>query len=192
MVPFKLQLTILRDFYLSKQLIYNLNEKMCFILLLCIDLRHTISLPRFTPHYRISDSITYEQASLAEPLSVVLHASRRADLRAGQTVLVLGAGPVGLLACLMARACGASKVALADLDARRLEFAKSHSFASHYVEIPRGPRVSGQEALDEAKKNATLAKEAVGLTGFDVVFECTGAEPAIQLAIYVSIITSSL
>ena len=45
----------------------------------------------------LPDGCTYEQASLVEPLSVVLHAARRAHITAGQSVLVFGAGAVGLL-----------------------------------------------------------------------------------------------
>ena len=65
--------------------------------------------------HKLPDSCSYEQASLVEPLSVVLHASRRAGIRAGQSVLVLGAGAVGLLACAVAAAHGATQTVIVDM-----------------------------------------------------------------------------
>lgn len=65
--------------------------------------------------HKLPDSCSYEQASLVEPLSVVLHASRRAGIRAGHSVLVFGAGAVGLLACAVAAAHGATQMVIVDM-----------------------------------------------------------------------------
>lgn len=51
-----------------------------------------------------------EEGALLEPLSVGIHACRRGGVTAGDCVLVLGAGPIGLLTMLTAKAYGASKV----------------------------------------------------------------------------------
>lgn len=51
-----------------------------------------------------------EEGALLEPLSVGIHACRRAGLTGGHNVLVLGAGPIGLVTMLSAKAMGASKV----------------------------------------------------------------------------------
>lgn len=51
-----------------------------------------------------------EEGALLEPLSVGIHACRRGGVTAGDSVLVLGAGPIGLLTMLSAKAYGASKV----------------------------------------------------------------------------------
>ena len=51
-----------------------------------------------------------EEGALLEPLSVGIHACRRGGVTAGQAVLVLGAGPIGLVTMLAARAMGASKI----------------------------------------------------------------------------------
>jgi (R,R)-butanediol dehydrogenase / meso-butanediol dehydrogenase / diacetyl reductase len=58
----------------------------------------------------VPDEVSDEWAALAEPLAVGLHAATRAGVRAGDSVLVLGAGPIGLAAILGARASGASAV----------------------------------------------------------------------------------
>lgn len=51
-----------------------------------------------------------EEGAILEPLSVGVHACKRAGVTVGSTVLVLGAGPIGLVSLLAARAFGASKI----------------------------------------------------------------------------------
>ena len=160
--------------------------------------------------------ITYEQAALAEPLGVVLHASRRASFTRGASVLVFGAGAVGLLACALARAQGASHVVCVDVNQARLEFAVQAGFVDHVVNTAapafvaatatatataaakppgalRAPahKLPFQDAMERAKAIADgiLARSGLDVStagGFDVIFECTGAESCIQAGIYVS------
>lgn len=59
---------------------------------------------------RLPDHVTMEEGALLEPLAVGIHACRRAGVTGGDVVLVLGAGPIGLLTLLTAKAMGASKV----------------------------------------------------------------------------------
>ncbi|EJU02336.1 GroES-like protein [Dacryopinax primogenitus] len=134
----------------------------------------------------ISDNTTFEQAALAEPLSVVLHASRRANFQRGQSALVLGAGAVGLLACALAKANGASRVLVVDIDPSRLEFAKEQGFADVTYTLQRGRRpATREEGLDRARETAGKLKSGTGHSdGFDVVFECTGVEPCIQAGVH--------
>lgn len=61
-------------------------------------------------HYRIPDHVTLEEAALLEPLSVGVHACKRAGVTLGSTVLITGAGPIGLVSLLSAKAMGASEV----------------------------------------------------------------------------------
>ena len=65
--------------------------------------------------HKLPDSCSFEAAALVEPLSVVLHASRRAQVHAGQSVLVFGAGAVGLLALAVAKAHGATHTVVVDM-----------------------------------------------------------------------------
>lgn len=148
----------------------------------------TIS-PRADPvPHRLPDSCSYDQAALAEPLSVLLHASRRASLAKGQSVLVFGVGAIGLLACTLAKSLGARKVVAIDINQARLAFAREEGFAELVHCLPMAERAkTTDEALQRAKDNAAAALKAFGEEdGFDVVFECTGAEPCIQMAIHVS------
>ena len=62
-----------------------------------------------------------EEGALLEPLSVGVHACRRAGVTVGSKVLVCGAGPIGLVCLLTAKAMGASQVLVTDISANRLE-----------------------------------------------------------------------
>ena len=75
--------------------------------------------------YKIANSTPYELAALAEPLSCVGYAIEKLNIQAGDTVCVLGAGPMGLLFAAMARANGARKVIVSEpYEYRRLKALK--------------------------------------------------------------------
>jgi L-iditol 2-dehydrogenase len=136
----------------------------------------------------LPDSCSFELAALAEPLSVILHASKRAELSAGQTVLVFGVGSIGLLTCAFAKSQGASRVVAVDINEARLSFAKANGFASQVYCVPIMDAKSPEERLRRAKETSQFALAEFGEPdGFDVVFECTGAESCIQMAIHAAI-----
>ncbi|CDR09138.1 L-idonate 5-dehydrogenase [Streptomyces iranensis] len=104
----------------------------------CRDTRYLGSAARF-PHVQggfasrvtvpaaqlraLPDGLDPRRAALAEPLSVALHAVRRAGAVKGRHVLVTGAGPIGCLTIAAARAAGAATITATDLLPRALEFA---------------------------------------------------------------------
>jgi len=71
--------------------------------------------------FPIPDSMSFEKAALIEPLSVGLHAVRRGDLKTGETVVIMGMGPIGMMTLLAAKAAGAGRVIGVDLEPFRLE-----------------------------------------------------------------------
>jgi L-idonate 5-dehydrogenase len=105
--------------------------------------------------------------AMMEPLAVALHAVKRAGTVSGKRVLVVGGGPIGLLLAMTARAFGATPVALSDIvDARRK------------TALDLGADV----ALDPAAKNLMQkVKQHTGY-GFEVIFEASGARPALRQA----------
>lgn len=120
---------------------------------------------------------------------MVLHAYRRANLQPGAKVLVLGAGAVGLLVCALAKASGATSVIAVDIEQGKLDFAQQMNWTTGTFALPKGPRVSGLDALEAAKggwealKSNSAVTSVEGLSeGFDAVFECTGVESCMQLA----------
>ncbi|NLG84256.1 MAG: alcohol dehydrogenase catalytic domain-containing protein [Firmicutes bacterium] len=64
--------------------------------------------------YRLDEKTTWEEAVMVEPLACALHGIDRAQLRAGQSVLVIGGGPIGLLMLQLARLQGAGRLALSE------------------------------------------------------------------------------
>jgi L-idonate 5-dehydrogenase len=105
--------------------------------------------------------------AMMEPLSVALHAVRRAGTVSGKRVLVTGGGTIGLLAAMTARAFGAIPVAVSDIVSSRREKA---------IEI------GADVALDPAAHDLhDKVRELTGL-GFDIIFEASGAPPALRAA----------
>ncbi|MEI6656377.1 MAG: zinc-binding dehydrogenase, partial [Verrucomicrobiota bacterium] len=105
--------------------------------------------------------------ALMEPLAVALQAVKRAGAVAGKRVLVTGGGPVGLLVMLVARAFGATPVALSDVVASRRHVAlKLHADA----------------VLDPAAEHFPERVHELTGAGFDVIFEASGAPPALRQA----------
>ncbi len=74
--------------------------------------------------HKIPDDFTFEQGALVEPAAVAVYAVQQSGLSAGDTVLVSGAGPIGLLCVQAAIAFGATKVFVSDMSDSRLEMAK--------------------------------------------------------------------
>jgi L-idonate 5-dehydrogenase len=103
--------------------------------------------------------------AMMEPLSVALHAVKRAGTVSGKRVLVTGGGTIGLLVAMTARAFGAVPVAVSDIVATRRDKA-----------IELGVDV----ALDPTAHDLHhQVQELTGL-GFDMVFEASGAPPALR------------
>ncbi len=113
--------------------------------------------------YKIPDALSLDAAALIEPLSVGIHACRRGNLTAGQSVFITGAGPIGLTSLAAAKAFGATEIFISDVRPHRLEVAKkmgaTHTFS----------------AEDDA---GAIIDEATGGRGVDLAIECAGAEAA--------------
>ncbi|MCJ1391077.1 hypothetical protein MMC18_003939 [Xylographa bjoerkii] len=139
--------------------------------------------------YKLPGSMSYDEGAILEPLGVATHAARRAQIPTKATVLVFGAGAVGLLCAYMAREAGASTVIIADIDQGRVGFATMNGFADHGYVVPlkRGQSIEEKLAIaKETASNITPTKNTTtkGVAEVDVVFECTGVESCVQAAIY--------
>ncbi|CAO1617707.1 unnamed protein product [Sympodiomycopsis kandeliae] len=140
--------------------------------------------------HKIPDNMTLEEASLMEPLGVAVYATvHRGQAAPLENVLVFGAGPIGLLSAAVARAYGAKRVVVVDIVDSKLEFAKS--FCADAVYKPSAPK-EGESRVECSERNANELisnVDVVGLDvkekgGFDLVLECTGAEPCIQFGLF--------
>eukprot|EP00252_Welwitschia_mirabilis_P010794 TRINITY_DN242_c0_g2_i2.p1 TRINITY_DN242_c0_g2~~TRINITY_DN242_c0_g2_i2.p1 ORF type:complete len:364 (-),score=64.38 TRINITY_DN242_c0_g2_i2:366-1457(-) len=75
--------------------------------------------------FKLPENVSLEEGAMCEPLSVAVHACRRAAVNPETNVLVLGAGPIGLVSLLTAKAFGAPRVVIIDVDENRLRMAKT-------------------------------------------------------------------
>ncbi|KAH8677236.1 chaperonin 10-like protein [Ilyonectria robusta] len=138
--------------------------------------------------HKLPDNVSLDLGALAEPLSVAWHARDRAALPAGSTVLVLGAGAVGLLAAAVSKADGAKTVIIADILKDRIDFAVANGFADASVLVPMERPQTIEDKLAYAQKVAATVRETVvrgeAVGEVTAVYECTGVETCVQTAIY--------
>ena len=119
-------------------------------------------------------------AALVEPTSVALHAVRRGDV-AGKGVLVVGAGPIGLLVAQCARAEGAAAVLISDTRADRLDVAAALGLATYAGEAA-DPAVPDTAETAGALAAGAVAPGMVEPDGIDVAILCAGGPAAIDAA----------
>ena len=143
-------------------------------------------LPTCPNSHRLPQNVSQDLGAILEPLGVAIHGSRRASLKTGSTVLIFGAGAVGLLCAAMCKYSGAKTVVIADIQADRVDFAVQNKFADAKIVVPMKRYTEIQEKLSFAKEVAEMVKQASGVGEVDAVFECTGVESCLQAAIYVS------
>ena len=115
--------------------------------------------------YRLPDQVSFAQGAMVEPFAIGMQAALRARIQPGDIGLVTGAGPIGMMTALAALAGGCAKVLVADLAQPKLDIIGAYP---------------GIETVNIRTTPATQAiAEATGGWGADVVFECSGAAPAI-------------
>ncbi|KAI7501815.1 GroES-like protein [Hortaea werneckii] len=131
--------------------------------------------------YPMPDHMTLEEGAMVEPTAVAVQISKTAEVKANQTIVVFGCGPIGVLCQAVAKAYGAKKVIGVDVVQSRLEFAKS--FGADGTYLPPKPE-QGTDPVQHSEKVAELIKKEFDLgEGPDVVIEATGAEPCIQAGV---------
>ena len=149
----------------------------------CLDMRYYGSAMR-TPHiqgafrreividesqaHRLADSVTDQEGAMAEPLSVALHAVRRAGPLLGKRVLVTGCGPIGALIIVAARRAGAAEIIVTDMGAYPLRAAR---------------KVGADVTINVAEQPDGLKPYTKDKGQIDVLFEASGNERALRGAI---------
>ena len=149
----------------------------------CLDMRYYGSAMR-NPHvqgafrqqlvvethqaHRLVDSVSDGEGSMAEPLSVALHAVRRAGPLLGKRVLVTGCGPIGALVVIAARRAGAAEIVVTDVTPHPLR---------------KALQVGADEAINMADRPNGLDGYTAEKGWFDVLFEASGNERALTGAL---------
>jgi L-iditol 2-dehydrogenase len=106
--------------------------------------------------YPVPDHLSYDAAGLLEPLSVGIWANRKAGTTAGSSLLIAGAGPIGLVVAQVARVLGAAEVVVSDISEVRLA-----------------------AAAQLGATGTVHAGSGEALSGFDAFVDCSGAAAAI-------------
>ncbi|MBP0989566.1 MAG: alcohol dehydrogenase catalytic domain-containing protein [Oscillospiraceae bacterium] len=106
---------------------------------------------------QIPDTMTLDDAALVEPACVAYHGAKRGCIRKGETVLIIGAGPIGVFCMQSCFALGAGKVYVADLDADRLALARRLG-ATDTVEV-------GKQSIKDIKDKIDVFYDCVGEKG---------------------------
>lgn len=120
--------------------------------------------------YRFSDKISYAEAAMTEPVACCLHGIDMCDIKAGDTVCVIGGGMIGLLMLQLAKLRGASRLALVEPIAEKRELALR--LGAHTV---IDPAVGVSDALLRA-----------GYSQIDCVIECVGKTATMKQAIEIA------
>jgi L-iditol 2-dehydrogenase len=114
----------------------------------------------FVNMQEIPSEVAYEEAAITEPLACVLHGVEEARAKLGDTVAIIGAGPIGLLHLLTVRKMGAKRVVMIDLVDERLNFAE---------------RLGADEIINGKTEDAVeKVRQLTGGYGADVAIEAIG------------------
>ena len=163
----------LDDWY-SRKGLYNLSDNRVVLGVSCDDYRkhgafaEFIAIPQHIL-YAIPEKVSYIQAALVEPAAVALHAVSLGKPEVNDSVLVVGAGIIGLFVVQMLKVSGCKQIIAIDLDSGRLELARklgaTHGFSSK------------EEGLNEKILELTAGR------GADQAYEAVGISPTVELAI---------
>ncbi|KAK9843226.1 hypothetical protein WJX74_008897 [Apatococcus lobatus] len=140
------------------------------------------SLSQYIDHpahfcYPIPSNLTHEEGAMAEPLSVGVHACRRAGVSPGKNVAIIGAGPIGLMMSLAAKAFGADAIAVTDVKEDNLALADQ---LGANVALLQQPHASIQDV-------AAALRTALPPFGPDIIIDCAGFESTMQTAMAASV-----
>ena len=123
--------------------------------------------------FKVPDNVSDEVAAMIEPLAVAVHSCKRSRVTVGSRVLVTGAGPIGIYTLMSAKAYGATKVVIIDINQERLNLAKEFG-ADHAILVTK--EVTEEELVDQIRH------------AFDdqlpnISMECSGAPTCTRLVL---------
>ncbi|GAB3700158.1 NAD(P)-dependent alcohol dehydrogenase [Mariniluteicoccus flavus] len=140
---------------------YNLCEKLRFLATPGVDgaLAEFVALPAECAH-PVPDHLSDDAAAMVEPMSVAVSACRKAEVGAGSSLLITGAGPIGLITVAVAKALGATRIVITDLSDQRLA---------------RAEELGATVAVNTSDPTSQIPEPA-----YDAFIECSGSPAAIR------------
>lgn len=118
--------------------------------------------------HKIPDAMSFEQGALVEPAAVAAYAVQRSGMKMGETVFIVGAGPIGLLTVQVAAAMGASQIFVSDLSENRLKKAKE---------------VGATHTFDAKDKDIASTIKKITGNGVDVFIDAAGVQASFDSGI---------
>ncbi|XP_068635001.1 sorbitol dehydrogenase-like [Aristolochia californica] len=122
--------------------------------------------------FKLPDNVSLEEGAMCEPLSVAIHSCRRAVVGSETNVLIMGAGPIGLVTMLAARAFGSPRIAIADIDDHRLSAAKDLG-ADEVVRVSK--------YMEDVDEEVAKIHKAMGHR-VDITIDCAGLSKTMTTA----------
>ena len=129
--------------------------------------QETVALPaeKIIP---LPDRFTFDEGALMEPAAVGVHATQRGHVEPGDAVVIVGAGPIGMMVALAAKARGAARIVISEPSATRRAFAQ-HLDVGHVIDP------NTQPLAEEVGRHMP--------DGPDVIIECVGSEASVTAAL---------
>ena len=150
----------------SKLGVYNVDPDVVFWATPPVDgclMPEVVHPAAFT--YRLPETVSFEEGALMEPFAIGMQSAAKAKIAPGDTAVVTGAGPIGMMVALAALAGGCARVFVSDLKQEKLDIIGQYD---------------GVETVNIAKQDLVkVISDATDGWGADIVFEASGAEPAI-------------
>lgn len=118
--------------------------------------------------HTLPDHVSFEEGALVEPTAVSFYAVRESQLKVGDAVAIFGAGPIGLLALLSAKAAGASQIVVVDLSEERLH---------------KASELGATAIIDAHREDVVEMIQQLTNGGVSVAYECAGVQATMTNAI---------
>lgn len=115
----------------------------------------------------LAEQVSFEEGALLEPLAVSLHGVKRGGKIQGKKIVVVGSGPIGLMAAMLAKNMGASQIINTDVLEERLRLAKL---------------CGATDVVNLKNRQLSCIRELTAGEGADVVFDCVGNEQSVNQA----------
>jgi len=141
-------------------------------------MRERVSIP--VSHLLKADRLSFDEAAMIEPLAIGAHAVRRADVRAGDTVLVIGSGPIGLAVMAFAKHAGAKVIAM-DINAERLRFCKAWAKADETLNASEVDYTTNAAEFDVKQRLSALTNGEYPVAVFDATGNAASMTSAFEL-----------
>jgi L-iditol 2-dehydrogenase len=136
-----------------------------------MDLLAEYALQPSAKAYKMPDAVSFEEGALCEPFAVAVHAVKLAGVTKGNNVLIIGAGPIGLLSLVAAKAYDPARVVVADVKQGRLETCKEYG----------ADALVNTEGMDSEKAAAACVAMFDGKP-IDIVIDAAGHPSTVETA----------